>query len=90
MILPTIIFFSIFILFLPYKKVTKNEETIVEENSENDEEHNHENGEENEDENALKIVYSDIRIWCIDFRSVIWSRYIRILDNPDIRTSTLC
>ena len=84
--------FSIFVLFLPYKKVTKNEETIVEENIENDEKHNDENGEENEeenDENALKIVYSGIRILCIDFRSVKWSGYIRILDNLDIRTSTL-
>ena len=84
--------FSIFVLFFPYKKVTKNEETIVKENSENDEEHNDENGEDNEeknDVNALKIVYSGIQIWFIDFRSVKWSGYIRISDNPDIRTSTL-
>ena len=61
------------------------------ENSENDEEHNDENGEENEeenDENALEIVYSGIRIWCIDFPSVKWSDsgYISILDNLDIRS----
>ena len=39
--------------------------------------------------NALKIVYLSIRIWGIDFRSVKWSGYIRISDNPNIRTSTL-
>ena len=50
--------FSIFILFLPYKKVTKNEESIVEEYND---ENNEENEEEN-DENALKILYSGIRI----------------------------
>ena len=33
--------------------------------------------------NALKIG-----IWDIDFRSVKWSEYIRISDNPNIRTST--
>ena len=69
-----------------YKKVAKNEENIVEENSENDEEHNDENEEKN-DENALKIVYLIIWIWGIDFRSVKWSEYIRISDNPNIRTS---
>ena len=69
---------------------------IVEENSENNEEHNEENDEENGEENdenhkknGLKIVYSSIRIWGIDFRSVKWSEYIRISDNSDIRTSTL-
>ena len=43
--------FSIFVLFLWYKKVAKNEENIVEENSENDEEHDEENDEENGEEN---------------------------------------
>ena len=33
--------------------------------------------------------YSSIWIWGIDFPSVKWSEYIRISDNPNIRTSTL-
>ena len=68
--------------------IQKSSQKILEENSENDEEHIDKNEEEN-DENALKIVYSGIRIWGINFRSVKWSEYIRISDNSDIRTSTL-
>ena len=34
-------------------------------------------------------MYSCIRIWGTNFRSVKWSEYIRILDNSDIRTLTL-
>ena len=62
----------LFSIFFTLFSIQKSYQKILEENSENDEELNDKNEEKN-DENALNIVYSGIRIWGINFRSVKWS-----------------